>query len=185
MSNTGKAIIYAPDGESDRPNRSDAAVRDADEPFDDGVLAAAAFNADRTDADRLWIRYVTVRDDRRGEGLGPTLCAFVADRAAERGFETLSIAVNNPFAYEALYRAGFAFSGDETGLAELVLARPAAEPASDRSTETYQDGLDRYRERDLSAAEASFLDGKRGAAPPEPTPNLGSEQDPNPGPASE
>lgn len=171
MSNTGKAVVYAPaDGGTDRPDRSDTAAGDTDEPFDDDVLAAAAFNADRTDADRLWIRYVTVRDDRRGEGLGPTLCVFLAERATERGFETLSIAVNNPFAYEALYRAGFAFSGDETGLAELVLARPAAEPARDRSTKTYQDGLDRYRERDLSAAEASFLDGKCGAAPPDPSP---------------
>ena len=169
MSNTGKAIVRrtAEDVETD--------TTDSDG-YDSDVLAAVAFNADRTDPDALWLRYVTVRDDYRGEGLGPGLCRFVARRAADRGYGTVSIAVNNPFAYEALYRAGFGFGGRETGLAELVLTRPAAEPLSDRSPETYQAGLDRYRdgERELSAAEVSFLDRKRGASPPklaEPPPS--------------
>jgi hypothetical protein len=30
----------------------------------------------------------------------------------------------------------------------------------------YRDGFDRYRARDLSAAEESFLDGRRGVSPP-------------------
>ncbi len=109
---------------------------------------------------------MTVRKDRRGEGLGPKLCRFVAGRAGDRGHERLSIAVNNPFAYEALYRAGFAFTGRETGLAELVLSRPTDGIAADRSTETYQAGLDRYREREPSSDERDFLDRTRGTAPP-------------------
>jgi GNAT superfamily N-acetyltransferase len=158
MSNTGKAVIRT---------RERGPEREADSQWDDDVLAAVAFNADRTDPETLWLRYVTVRADYRGEGLGPRLCAFVTDRAADRSYERVRIAVNNPFAYEALYKAGFAFTGEETGVAELVLERPAARPA-DRSTERYQAGLDRYRERDLTPAETAFLKRKEGAEPPTP-----------------
>jgi GNAT superfamily N-acetyltransferase len=158
MSTTGKAVLRETDGAED----------ETDGEFDDTVLAAVAFDADRTDPGTLRLRYVTVRDDRRGEGLGPRLCRFVADRASDRGYDRVAIAVNNPFAYEALYRAGFSFTGVETGLAELVLARPVEELAADRSTGTYQAGLDRYRKRDLSSAEQSFLEDKRDTAPPEP-----------------
>ncbi|WP_231753990.1 GNAT family N-acetyltransferase [Natronomonas sp. CBA1123] len=151
MSNTGKAVVR--EGES------------TDGEFDDSVVAAVAFNADRTDPETLWLRYVTVRDDRRGEGLGPRLCRFVVERAAARGYERVRIAVNNPFAYEALYRAGFAFTGEETGIAELVLERPAHAPA-ERSTARYRAGLDQYRKRDLSEDERAFLERKRGEEPP-------------------
>ena len=157
MSTTGKAVVRGTDGSE----------RETGGEFDD-VLAAVAFDADRTDPGTLRLRYVTVRNDRRGEGLGPKLCRFVARRAADRGYDRVAIAVNNPFAYEALYRAGFAFTGEETGIAELVLARPADGPAEDRSLETYQEGLDRYRERDLSADERAFLERKGGSPPPEP-----------------
>ncbi len=159
MSTTGKAVVRAADRDL---NDSDTGE------FDDDVLAAVAFNADRTDPQTLWLRYVTVREDRRGEGLGPRLCAFVADRAGDRGYDRLKIAVNNPFAYEALYRAGFVFDGEETGLAELVLSRLADAPVTDRSEKRYQAGLDRFRKRELSATERSFLDERRGAPPPDP-----------------
>ena len=132
MSNTGKAVVRS---------------------ADDDVLAAASFDEDRTDPAVLRIRYLTVRSDRRGERIGPRLAAFVADRARERGYERVKIAVNNPFAYQALYRAGFAYTGSRTGIAELVLERPG-----DRSEERYRRGLDAFREReDLSDAERSFL----------------------------
>ncbi|WP_178916878.1 GNAT family N-acetyltransferase [Natronomonas gomsonensis] len=153
MSNTGKAVVRAGEG--------------TDGEFDDSVVAAVAFNADRTDPETLWIRYVTVREDRRGEGLGPRLCRFVVEQAADRGYERVRIAVNNPFAYEALYRAGFSFTGEETGIAELVLERPADAPA-ERSTARYQEGIDRYRQRDLSEDERAFLERKRGEEPPAP-----------------
>lgn len=154
VSNTGKAVVRdlgeGTDGE-----------------YDDQILAAVAFSADRNERETLWLRYITVRKDLRGNGLGPHLCRFVTDRAADRGYDRLKIAVNNPFAYEALYKVGFTFTGEETGVAELVLERPAGETAADRSHETYQSGLDRYRARDLSSSERAFLNEKRGADPPE------------------
>jgi GNAT superfamily N-acetyltransferase len=141
MSNTGKAVLR--EGSS------------GDGEFDESVLAAVAFNADRTDAATLWLRYVTVRRDRRGEGLGPRLCEAVAERAAARGYERVRIAVNNPFAYEALYKAGFGFTGRETGIAELILERPP--PGDVDREQRYRAGLDTFRERDRSDAERRFL----------------------------
>ncbi|WP_331236466.1 GNAT family N-acetyltransferase [Natronorarus salvus] len=126
------------------------------------VVAALAFNADRTDASTCWLRYVTVREDRRGEGIGPRLIAFALSEIDER-FDRVKIAVNNPFAYEALYKGGFGFTGEETGIAELVLSRPAPEG---RSADRYRDGLDRFRERDLSDAEERFLAERDGWSPP-------------------
>ena len=128
---------------------------------DDGVVVAAAFDADRTDAETLCIRYITVRQDRQGERLGPRLLAFVRERAAERGYDRVTIGVNNPFSYQAAYRAGFCFTGTQQGLAELTLVWPG-----DRGTDRYQDGLELFRERELSDAESSFLADKRGSEPP-------------------
>jgi GNAT superfamily N-acetyltransferase len=150
MSNTGKAVV--------REERGGDGNEDGDE--GEGVIAAVAFNEDRTDPDALWLRYVTVREDRRGEGIGPRLLEFVRDRALERGYERVRIAVNNPFAYEACYRAGFGYTGRRTGIAELVLEHPG-----DRSAERYREGLEEFRERDLSTAEEAFLD-RRGSDPP-------------------
>lgn len=139
MTRTGKSVLEA-DGE---------------------VLAAVAFSPDRTDDAVWWLRTVTVRRDRRGEGLGPRLLDDTAGRLLDRG-EAVRIAVNNPFAYEAAYKAGFGYTGEETGLAELVLERPAG-----RSAGAYRDGLDAYRGRDdLSVAERAFLAGREGTVPP-------------------
>jgi len=163
LTNTGTAVVREPGGDlppvdDDRPFAGD---------WDRDVVAAASFNADRTAPKTLWIRYITVRRDRRGEGLGPRLAAFVVDRAGEREYDRLRIAVNNPFAYEALHRAGFGWTGRETGVAELVLERPAARP-DDPDRATYQAGLDVFRERDLGEPEASFLADRDGADPPDP-----------------
>jgi predicted N-acetyltransferase YhbS len=128
---------------------------------DDGVVAAVAFDADRTDADTLCLRYVTVRNDRKGEQLGPRLLRFVRDRAIERGYDRCTISVNNPFSYQAAYRAGFAFTGEKQGLAELSLAWPG-----DRSTDRYLEGLAAFANRDLSAEEESYLTEKRNDGPP-------------------
>jgi len=129
---------------------------------DDGVVAAAAFDEDRTDADTLCIRYITVRRDRQGEGLGPRLLRFVRERATKHGYERLTIGVNNPFSYQAAYRAGFCFTGTETGLAELALEWPG-----DRSTQRYQSGLAVFRQRDLSEDEESFMNAKLDSDPPD------------------
>ncbi len=169
MSGTGKAVAHEgaaigsgePEGDSSEPGGSDG-----DDDPNDAIVAAVAFDADRTDPDRTWLRYVTVRADRRGEGVGPRLVRYVTRRVRDRGATTVRIGVNNPVAYEALYRAGFGFTGEETGLAELVLQRPG-----DRSPERYRDGLDRYRDRDdLPDAARAFLGSKRGADPPDVVP---------------
>ncbi|WP_135822710.1 GNAT family N-acetyltransferase [Halostella litorea] len=159
MSNTGKAVVRpGADDDRDLSEADDDSEGEAGTPADQGddydaVLAAAAFNEDRTDAGTLWIRYITVRKDLRGEGIGPDLADFVADRAADRGYERVRIAVNNPFAYEALYKAGFGYTGETTGIAELVLERPG-----DRSAERYRAGMAEFRGRgNLSDAERAFV----------------------------
>jgi GNAT superfamily N-acetyltransferase len=179
MSSTGKAVLLeraGGDGDgtdalgdalldgADRERLGHAAEA-SERSLEAAVLAAVAFSTDRTDPDTLWVRYVTVRADRRGEGLGPWLLAFVRDRADERGYDRVRIGVNNAFSYEAAYRAGFGWTGEETGLAELVCEWPAPDG---RSGERYRAGLDRFRdpERGPSEAERSFLAAREGATPP-------------------
>jgi GNAT superfamily N-acetyltransferase len=163
-SSTGTAVAR----DEDDPWHLDATERDPDEPSqigDPAVVAAVAFNEDRTDPDTLWLRYVTVRADRQGEGIGPRLVAFVCERARQRGYARCRIAVNNVFSYEALAKVGFASTGRETGLAELVLDRDLrTEPAID--PDTYQRGLDVFRGRDLSPEERAFLDARDGTDSP-------------------
>jgi len=169
MSNSGKVVVLdEPDGSQtlgdEAERRSDPKAGSTT--FEDDVVAAISFNEDRTESDAAWLRYITVRADRRGEGIGPRLAAFATARLHERGYDRVRIAVNNPFAYQALHRAGFAFTGERTGIAELVLAHP-----SDGETRAvrYQDGLDAFREREgLADAERSFLREKRDAGPPSP-----------------
>jgi GNAT superfamily N-acetyltransferase len=128
---------------------------------DDGdIVGAIAFNEDRTDEERAWIRYVTVRKDLRGEEIGSRLTAAVAARLLER-YETVRTGANNPFSYQSFYKAGFEFTGETTGMAELVLDRPG-----DRSVERYRAGLRRYAERDLSDDEDAFIASHLDADPP-------------------
>jgi len=147
MSNTGKAVA--------RDDRID----------DDPIVAAVAFNEDRTDPKTLWFRYVTVARDRRGEGIGPQLLGRVREWAIDRGYDRLTIAVNNPFAYEALYRTGFVYTGEQTGIAELVLEYVPDGPTPSR--DQYQTGLDLFRDRELSTDEEAFLDARRDCGPPD------------------
>jgi len=129
---------------------------------DDGVVAAVAFDADRTDEEALCLRYVTVRQDRQGEQLGPRLLRFIRDRAGQQGYSRVSISVNNPFSYQAAYRAGFGFTGEEHGLAELTLEWPG-----DRTAEQYRSGLAVFEQRDLSEPEQAFLDDHLEGEPPD------------------
>jgi len=116
------------------------------------ILAAASFNSDHAAPDTARIRYVTVRRDRRGEGIGSALLA-AAGRVLSERHDRVAIAVNNPVAYRACYTAGFAFTDEETGLAELRMAY-----GGDRSAERYEAGLDRFRDRDLPADQRAVLD---------------------------
>ncbi|OYR81362.1 GNAT family N-acetyltransferase, partial [Halorubrum distributum] len=92
----------------------------------------------------------------------------VADLAVA-GFERVKIAVNNPFAYEACHKCGFAYTGERTGIAELELERPAAAPA-DVDPERYREGLAAFRETDgeLSRAERRFVAARLERGPPDP-----------------
>jgi len=173
---SARAADDAPAVESDDETAADtgpesvASLPDGVEPSDfaDDVLAAITFSPDRTDPSTLKIRYLTVRDDCRGDGqqLGPQLVAFLTSKAAAAGYDRIAIAVNNTFSYHALYKAGFTYTDRETGLAELVLDRPIAEPAV-ASQSGYQRGLDVFREREgLSASETEFLADHGDVAPP-------------------
>ncbi len=153
MSTTGKAVLH--DDESDFDGAPIGEIK-----------AAVAFSADRTDPGTMWLRYLTVRHNAQGNGFGPRLCHYVVEAAAERDYDRARIGVNNPFAFHALYRAGFAYTGDTTGMAELILERPTDRPVSDRSTASYQAGLEEYRARDLSPAETTFLTQKQETDPP-------------------
>jgi len=136
--------------------------------FADDILAAVGFNADRTERETLWLRYLTVRRDCRGSGheLGPRLAAFITSRAADQGYRCARIAVNNVFSYRALYKAGFAYTGRQTGVAELVLERPTTHLAA-VSSSRYRRGVSIFAERDeLSTAERAYLDSARVADPP-------------------
>ncbi|MFB6127983.1 MAG: GNAT family N-acetyltransferase [Halolamina sp.] len=177
MSNTGKAVLRDPERSLSPPPTREL-PEDALDPsaFEDDVLAAAAFNEDRTDSSVLWLRYITAHADLRGDGLGGRLAASVAERAEDRGYRRLRIAVNNPFAYDAVYKAGFAFTGRRTGLAELILERPG-----ERDQATYQCGLDIFRERGADDPEASFLAAREGAAPPPLTDPVDEGSQPEPG----
>ena len=170
MTNTGKAVVRTRAG-TDVDDRTETAVdksgTEHESEFDDDVLAAVAFNEDRTDGKTLWLRYVTVRQDLRGEGIGPQLLHTVRDRALERGYDRLKIAVNNPFAFEALARVGFGYTGETTGIAELVLEYPPSEPTDEADASTrYRQGLGEFRGRDLTDAEVRFLEEKLERGPP-------------------
>lgn len=162
---TGKAIAR------EHPTTPESATTPNPTPSDDEIVGAISFNEDRGTESALRIRYVTVREDRRGERIGPRLAQFVRVRAGERGYDRVRIAVNNPVAYEALYRAGFTYTGDRTGMAELVLEAPAADAGGDGSTpdrtDAYRSGLDVFADRDLPEPQRRIVDRGRDRGPPD------------------
>lgn len=125
------------------------------------IVGAVAFSPDYDDPSCMRLRYVTVREARRGEGIGPRLLRFTATALLSR-HETVTIAVNNPIAYEAASRAGFVWTGKETGIAELLL-RYDPEAVS---TDTYRAGWDEFRDRTLPAEHRAVLERNSETAPP-------------------
>jgi GNAT superfamily N-acetyltransferase len=173
----GKFVVGAPGKSALRTPDSSPAVPEwePDEPlpstvdaseFDGDVVAAVSFSPDRTEPSCCRLRYVTVHVARRGEGLGPRLIERTVSRLAADGYDRAKIAVNNPFAYAALYKCGFAYTGEKTGIAELELARPADEPVagSDIGDERYRAGLRAFRDadRDLDPVEREFIAARLG-----------------------
>ncbi len=120
---------------------------------DGTVVGAAAFDEEHTEGNVARIRYITVRADRRGEGIGSRLLRFTAEKPCER-FDEVAIAVNNPVAYRACYRAGFVWTAEETGIAELRLRYT---PDTARSAERYRAGLAVFADRDLPADQRAVL----------------------------
>ena|GEM_PF-2318745 len=111
----GKAVLTS------RPDRPTRAV---------DIVAAVTIDRHRLHPDRLVVRRVDVRRAHRGHGWGPALLASLLPVAAAEGFRTVQANVNNPFAYVAATKAGFAWTGRTTGLAELIMRRPTDHPAS-------------------------------------------------------
>ncbi len=163
----GTAALYTDDGSPAAPDWTPEeplpGTVDPDT-FTRDVLAAVSFSPDRTDPDRCRLRYVTVHAARRGEGLGPRLITRTVAWLAEAGYDRVRIAVNNPFAYEALYKCGFAYTGETTGIAELELERPAGCPADEHAdAERYRSGLAVFDEREgVSDSERRFLNARLG-----------------------
>lgn len=158
MTNTGKAVAADSTvlGQSGWPPSARVAETD-------GVYAAASFNRDREDGDVAWIRYVTVRDDRQGEGIAPRLCAATTGWLLDSwDVSRVRIAVNNPYAYDALYKAGFGWTGEETGLRERILEHPTPPDAVGR----YGDGLRSYLDAEPTDAERAFVDDRLDRGPP-------------------
>ena len=122
---------------------------------DDGesIVAALSFSRDRADDEAVRVRYVTVREDRRGEGVGTSLLDFAAERLLEE-HGAVRISVNNPFSYTAARKAGFGWTGEVVGLAELVMERPCSEDEDDGR---HGDALRLFAERDLSEEEDEFV----------------------------
>ena len=114
---------------------------------EDTIAAAASFNRDHANNQTARIRYVTVREDRRGEGVGSRLLAFAGRRLADC-HARVAIAVNNPIAYRACYKAGYVYTGDTTGVAELLLVYADGKP--DKTDAEYQTGLEQFRARETA-----------------------------------
>jgi GNAT superfamily N-acetyltransferase len=166
----GKSVIRTPDGSPAAPEwEPDEPLPETVNPdaFDEDVIAAVSFSADRTDPSCCRLRYVTVHAARRGEGIGPRLIGETVADLSAAGFERVKIAVNNPFAYEACHKCGFAYTGERTGIAELELARPAGAPAA-VDADRYREGLEAFRETDgeLTRTERRFVADRLERGPP-------------------
>jgi len=83
------------------------------------------------------------------------LLRYTAELLQDDRYDTVVIAVNNPVAYRACYRAGFIYSGQEAGIAELVLQY---DPAGDRNEQQYRAGLSVFEERDLPPDQQAVLE---------------------------
>jgi len=123
----GKAVLRTSDGSPAVPEW------EPDEPlpptveaseFDDDVVAAILLVG--PNRPRLLSPPIRHRPRRAPRwGLGPRLIDRTVARLAADGYDRVKIAVNNSFAYAALYKCGFAYTGENTGIAELVLERSA------------------------------------------------------------
>lgn len=128
---------------------------------DETWIAIASFNRDRTCEDRVWLRYITVRDDHQQAGIGPRFLRSITKELREHA-SSVRIAVNNPYAYQAAYKSGFVFTGEQTGIAEVILEYPEI-----WTLHAYEAGLTEFTNREgLSEQEREFVSEKRHGPPP-------------------
>lgn len=125
------------------------------------IVGAVSFNRDRGVANGGRIRYLTVRDGYRGNRIGPRLVQYLCTQVASE-YDCLRIAVNNPIAYVALYRAGFGYTGETGGLGEAVLEVPSP----DRSPAQYRAGLKQVADEALPDRQQTVLERGLDGTPP-------------------
>lgn len=161
MSNTGKAVVRDPAESADSGTAAGSGA--SDDRGGDSLVGAASFSTDHDNTACARIRYVTVREKRRGEGIGPRLLRFTAEALLDR-FGTVAIGVNNPMAYNACYRAGFVWPGEKTGMAELLMRYAPGEAETDR----YRAGIGVFDRRELPEPHRAVIERNREADPPQP-----------------
>ena len=119
------------------------------------IIAAISFSADRNDKEIVWIRYIVVEKNLRGKSVGPKLLSYAVKSLMERA-GLIKIATNNVFAYRALYKSGFEYTGKKTGISELVLEYPR-----DQTEEKYLEGIEMFQLEKCLTDEAIELLSKR------------------------
>ncbi len=118
------------------------------------VVAALSYDEDRVD-EAARIRYLSVRDDHQQEGVAQGLVEYAAERLLEE-YDAVKISVNNPYAYEAVHRAGFRYTGGGGPQNEVVLQRPLETAEEDG----YAKGLRRLLEADLPEEQSRYIERK-------------------------
>lgn len=120
---------------------------------DGEILGVVAFDRDRTDGDVMKIRCIEVKAGRRGEGIGSKLARFTTSRLLGEGVDRVEIAVNNPYSFHAMYKAGFRYTGNRSGLREFVMSYPGYDTAG------YGEGMQEFLEiDDISEEERDFVE---------------------------
>jgi predicted acetyltransferase len=106
------------------------------------IIAAASFNFDRTDKKIAWIRCISIRKDKRREGIGHNLILYITKKIVGGVPVCVRVAVNNPIAYDTFYKAGFEYTGNEVGLCELILEYP-----KNQTYDMYRKGAEIFENR--------------------------------------
>ncbi len=120
---------------------------------DGDIVAVLSYDEERG-SDAARIRYLSVRDDRQQEGVAAELVERASDRLLD-DYPAVRISVNNPYAYEAVHRAGFGYSGDTGPRDEVVMGRPSDDPR-------YEEGLRKLLEADLPEEQRRYVRQKLG-----------------------
>ena len=120
---------------------------------DGDIVGVLSYDEERgSEATR--IRYLSVRSDRQQQGVAADLVEEATDRLLD-DYPAVRISVNNPYAYGAVHRAGFGYTGDTGPQQEVVMQRP-------HETGRYEEGLRKLLEADLSGEQRRYVERKLG-----------------------